>query len=105
MAWIIRYYCISIASVLRHYNRRVVAPGTLAESRMAPRPTLVATPSLRYWRTQIALPQSELARLAEVDRATVVRLEAGGSARLSTVRRLAVALEISPAQLLVPPPA
>jgi transcriptional regulator with XRE-family HTH domain len=72
--------------------------------RMAPRPTLAATPSLRYWRTQLALPQSELAELAKVGIATVQRLEAGGSARLSTIRRLALALEVSPAQLMAEPP-
>jgi predicted transcriptional regulator len=71
---------------------------------MAPRPTLVATPSLRYWRTQLALPQSELATIARVGIATVQRLEAGGAARLSTVRRLADALEVKPADLMAQAP-
>jgi predicted transcriptional regulator len=72
---------------------------------MAPRPTLVATPSLRYWRTQLAVPQRELAELASVSINTVQRLEAGGEARLSTVRRLATALEIEPSVLMHEPPA
>ena len=71
---------------------------------VAPRSTLVATPSLRYWRTQLAVPQSELAELARVSIHTVQRLEAGGVARLSTVRRLAIALQISNAQLMDQPP-
>jgi predicted transcriptional regulator len=72
---------------------------------MAPRATLVAVPSLRYWRTQLAVPQSELAARAQVSINTVQRLEAGGTARLSTVRRLAVALEIEPSVLMRQPPA
>src|SRR5438093_1551118 len=64
---------------------------------MAHRATLVATPSLRYWRTQFAVPQRELAGMAKVSINTVQRLEAGGTARLTTIRRLAEALEIKPA--------
>ena len=83
----------------------VVPPATTIRThRMAPRPTLVATPSLRYWRTQLAVPQRELAELARVSINTVQRLEAGGTARLSTVRRLAEALEITPAQLMAQAP-
>lgn len=77
---------------------------TLQTSSVAPRPTLAATPSLRYWRTQLAVPQIELATLARCSIHTIQRLEAGGEARLSTVRRLADALEITPAQLMAPPP-
>jgi predicted transcriptional regulator len=83
----------------------VIATGTMAESRMAARPTLVATPSLRYWRTRLAVPQQELANLAKLGRNTVTRLESGGTARLSTVRRLADALEVAPADLMAQPPA
>jgi predicted transcriptional regulator len=78
--------------------------GTIRSHRMAPRPVLVATPSLRYWRTTLALPQTELAEVAHCSLSTVQRLEAGGLARLSTVRRLAQALEITPAQLMAEPP-
>lgn len=81
------------------------ALATLRASTVAPRPTLVATPSLRYWRTQLAVPQRELAELARVSIHTIQRLEAGGEARLSTVRRLAVALEITPTTLMAAPPA
>jgi predicted transcriptional regulator len=81
----------------------LMATGTLAE-RMAPRPVLVATPALRYYRMQLAVPQAELAVLAKVSAATVYRLETGGLARLSTVRRLADALEVTPAQLMAQPP-
>jgi predicted transcriptional regulator len=79
-----------------------LAPVTPAELKRQPKGT---TPSLRYWRTQLAVPQQELADLAQVGRNTVNRLEAGRSARLSTVRRLAAALEVSPAKLMAQPPA
>lgn len=82
----------------------MLAAGTIATPRMAPRATLVAVPSLRYWRTQLAVPQSELASMARMSTLTVQRLEAGGTARLSTVKRLAIALEITPAQLMAAPP-
>ena len=77
---------------------------TLHATSVAPRPTLVATPSLRYWRTQLAVPQRELAEMARVSIHTIQRLEAGGEARLSTVRRLAIALEIEPPVLMSQPP-
>ena len=83
----------------------VPALTTLHGTPVAPRPTLVATPSLRYWRTQSAVPQRELAEMARVSIHTIQRLEAGGAARLSTVRRLAVALELAPPVLMREPPA
>ena len=89
----------------------MASPAAVAESadtieppRMAPRATLVATPSLRYWRTQLAVPQRELAEMAKVSINTVQRLETGGTARLTTVRRLAIALEVRPAELMREPP-
>ncbi len=77
---------------------------TIAGQSMAPRATLVTTPSLRYWRTQIAVPQRELAEMIGVALSTVQRLETGGSARLATVRRLAGALGVTPAELMGQPP-
>ncbi len=44
-----------------------------------------------------------LADLARVGIATVQRLEAGGFARLATIRRLAEALEVKPAELMGQP--
>jgi len=82
----------------------VQSADTIEAPRMAPRATLVATPSLRYWRTQLAVPQRELAELAKVSINTVQRLEAGGTARLTTIRRLALALEVSPPVLMREPP-
>jgi DNA-binding Xre family transcriptional regulator len=65
---------------------------------------LVATPSLHYCWTQLAVAQRELADMAKVSINTVQRLEAGGTARLTTIRRLAVAVEVKPADLVGPPP-
>jgi transcriptional regulator with XRE-family HTH domain len=85
----------------------VVAPpaptDTIAES-MAPRATLVAVPGLRYWRTRRVMTQKELADAVDVAVSTVARLEAGGDARLVTVRKLARALKVDPAELLDQPP-
>jgi len=49
--------------------------------------------------------QRELAVAVGVDLRTIQRLEAGGRAGLDTVRRLAEALEVKPADLMRPPPA
>ena len=70
-----------------------------------PRPTTVPAPSLVYWRMQRGVIQTQLADLAGVDRATIQRLEAGGEARLTTISKLAAALDVSPADLQRQPPA
>lgn len=54
----------------------------------------VNPPALRRARLAKALTQVELARLAGVNRATVVRLEAGRPASPSSVRRIAGALGV-----------
>jgi transcriptional regulator with XRE-family HTH domain len=61
-------------------------------------------PSLRYWRVQRALHQEELAREAGVSMATLWRIETGRPATLETVRKLAKALEVTPADLQREPP-
>ena len=83
---------IASASLTRDTMRRRVAP------------TLVAAPSLLYWRMQRGLIQKVLAERAGVDRATVARLEQGGQARLDTISKLAEALGVSPADLQHQPP-
>jgi len=45
------------------------------------------------------LTQAELAAAAKVSRATVARMEAGEVARFVTIRRIAKALRIEPAEL------
>jgi hypothetical protein len=77
---------------------------TIPASRKAPRANLSAVPSLAYWRTQLAVPQRELGAMADVSINTVHRLEAGGTARLTTIRRLAKAVKVRPADLTGPPP-
>ena len=80
------------------------AYGTLTGRPVAPRTTAVAVPSLQYWRAQRAMLQRELADAAGVDLRTIQRLEANGRAGLDTVRRLAEALEVQPADLMRPAP-
>ena len=55
---------------------------------------------LREWRTRRLLTQEELAEKARVGVTTIVRIEAGQGARISTLRKLAQALEITPEQLM-----
>lgn len=63
----------------------------------------VRVPSLYFWRTQRALLQSELARRAGVGVMSVYRGEAGFPLQLSTVRKLAEALDVTPAALQLEP--
>jgi transcriptional regulator with XRE-family HTH domain len=80
------------------------SPGTLTGRSVAPRATAVAVPALQHWRVTRAMLQRELAQAAEVDLRTIQRLEAGGRAGLDTVRRLAEALHVEPAELMSQPP-
>jgi transcriptional regulator with XRE-family HTH domain len=66
--------------------------------------TTVLVPSLRHYRTLAALRQSELAGRAGVHEASVRRGERGHPLQLATVRSLAEALGVTPAQLQAPPP-
>ncbi len=69
-----------------------------------PRPTLAAAPSLLYWRDRRMLTQEQLAQHSGVARSAIARLEAGGEARFSTIRKIAAALEIEPEVLRAPAP-
>jgi transcriptional regulator with XRE-family HTH domain len=66
--------------------------------------TAVLVPGLRAIRLERALTQEELAQRARVGRKTVMRAEAGQEIRISSVRRLAAALRVSPARLQRVPP-
>jgi len=55
---------------------------------------------LREWRQRRLLSQEELARKAGVGVTTVIRIEGGQGARLSTLRKLADALDVTADQLL-----
>jgi transcriptional regulator with XRE-family HTH domain len=80
------------------------SPSTLSAQAMPPGATSAPTPSLRYWRMQRALTQQELADKAGVDLTSAQRGERNAQLRLSTIRRLAEALGIKPAQLMTAPP-
>jgi transcriptional regulator with XRE-family HTH domain len=72
---------------------------------VSPGAVTVPTPGLRYWRTQRARLQQELADLAGVGVMSVHRGESGWPLRLNIIRRLAVALEVDPRDLMAQPPA
>jgi DNA-binding Xre family transcriptional regulator len=74
--------------------------GDTLATRNVPRPTLVRVPALLHWRMQRGVTQLQLAERSGVGRATIARLENNGEARLSTVGRLAAALEIKPPDLM-----
>jgi transcriptional regulator with XRE-family HTH domain len=57
-------------------------------------------PRLRYWRERRFLTQEQLAGRAGVTNATISRLEQGQDARLSTLVKLAKALDIEPSALV-----
>jgi transcriptional regulator with XRE-family HTH domain len=65
----------------------------------------VLVPGLRAVRHARALSQEDLAARAGVGRKTVMRGEGGKEIRLSSVRRLAAALGVTPRRLQQPPPA
>jgi hypothetical protein len=67
--------------------------------------TTVTVPALLHYRTLAALRQSELAARAGVGSMSVRRGESGQPLQLATVRKLAEALDVTPAQLQTPPPA
>ena len=60
---------------------------------------MVNVARLREWRLRAALSQEVLAERARVSRSTIIKLEAGRDAWPSTVRKLARALGIKPADL------
>ena len=55
---------------------------------------------LREWRQRRLLTQEELAKKSGVGVTTVIRIEAGQEARISTLRKLAAALEVTPDELI-----
>jgi len=62
---------------------------------------MVSLPRLKDIRQRRALSQRELSKLAGVSRVTIVRLEAGGEDPFpTTVRKLAAALGVDPAELM-----
>jgi DNA-binding Xre family transcriptional regulator len=84
--------------------RDLSASGTLAQR--VPRPTaLYGAPSLRSLRLKRMLTQRELVEGAGVPRSVIAKLEAGGTARPATIRKLARFLEVEPEDLMAQPPA
>ena len=64
---------------------------------------MVSLPHLNDIRQRRALSQRELSKLAGVSRMTIVRLEAGGEDPFpTTIRKLAKALDVDPAELMGP---
>lgn len=60
---------------------------------------MIAT-ELRRLRHEAALSQRDLAERAGVTQTTIVKAEAGGELRPSTLRKLAAALEVKPVELV-----
>jgi transcriptional regulator with XRE-family HTH domain len=58
--------------------------------------------NVRHWRTLRTLTQVELARKAGISQAALVRIERNqADPHVSTIRKLATALEVSPEQLIL----
>jgi transcriptional regulator with XRE-family HTH domain len=62
-----------------------------------------AVPGLRQARRQRLLTQMELAKRSSVNVATIIRLEAGGTAQAATIRKLARAVHVSTEMLMTEP--
>jgi transcriptional regulator with XRE-family HTH domain len=60
----------------------------------------IPLPMLRRRRQEAALTQVELAQRSGVTPLTIVRLEAGYPARMSTIRKLSRVLKVKPAELM-----
>jgi transcriptional regulator with XRE-family HTH domain len=71
---------------------------------VAPRVTTAWRPGLRDWRLQRAITQVELAERAGLTQSKLWRLEAGRPATVVTMRKLAEALDVKPADLMGQPP-
>ncbi len=65
---------------------------------------VVKVPGLVRCRMAATLSQRELAARAGVSHVTIARLEGGHDAHPRTVRKLAEALEVKPAELMGQPP-
>lgn len=61
---------------------------------------VVKLPGLLRMRLRLALTQDQLATRAGLQRPTITRLENGDEARVTTIRKLADALECSPEDLM-----
>ena len=62
-------------------------------------------PKLRHLRQRRALSQAELAERSGLSRHTIVAIETGRTgAQYSTIRKLAEALDVEPADLMEPEP-
>jgi transcriptional regulator with XRE-family HTH domain len=59
----------------------------------------MTVPCLERIRTERAIGQRELARMANLTQMTVWRIEHGHPARLATIRRLAEVLRVKPSDL------
>ena len=65
---------------------------------------VVKVPGLARCRIAAALSQRELAKSAGVSHVTIARLESGHDAHPRTIRKLAEALGVKPADLMAQPP-
>jgi DNA-binding XRE family transcriptional regulator len=93
-----------MSAVSVHGREDAHSPDTLTGRDMAPGAATVRTPALRYWRVQRAMLQEQLAERANVHTASIQRGENGQPQRLTTVARLAKALEVKPTDLMAQPP-
>jgi len=70
---------------------------------MISRPQVPYLPRLRRLREEAVLSQEQLAKVSGVSKPTIVRIELGRSvARVSTIRKLAIALGVQPRELMGP---
>lgn len=59
-------------------------------------------PRLKAYRERAVITQEDLARRSGVAVVTISRIESGQGARISTIRKLAEALDVEPGELVKP---
>lgn len=76
-----------------------MASGAIAFDSAAEECVVASRPTLRQMRIRKLLSANELGKLAGVAASTVLDIEGGAQPRLSTIRKLAQALEMAPTDI------
>ncbi len=96
---------MNAVSASQRQHRSIIAAPRCDWNTMAARSRLKGRPLPRLLelRESRFLTQEELATMTGLERSTIARIELGGSARFSSIKALAKALQVEPRELLGEP--